>query len=271
MEPRRRSHELPELPDLHGQESAESRMGRRAVWGKGQERVGAAVHEMARALPFPILDLHADNGSEFINHHLFAYCQQQGIRLSRSRPYKKNDNALVEQKNWAAVRRHVGYDRYSTRVAFERFQEVHRLAGLLHNFFLPVMKLLYKSRQGARVRKVYDTAQTPYQRLSALNVLPQEHKDSLQGLYRSLNPSLRNPVEQGPGSPVGHRRPAPRPPPPGNINYGATTYCPVTSSIDAIRDPAPLYTPVMRPSSFTSSALGVPGRPGMVDTAPETG
>ena len=120
MEPRRRSHELPELSDLHGQESAESRMGRRAVWGKGQERVGGAVHEMARALPFPLLDLHSDNGSEFINHHLFAYCQQQGIRLSRSRPYKKNDNALVEQKNWAAVRRHVGYDRYSTRVAFER-------------------------------------------------------------------------------------------------------------------------------------------------------
>ena len=81
----------------------------RAVWGKGQERVGGAVHEMARALPFPLLDLHSDNGSEFINHHLFAYCQQQGIRLSRSRPYKKNDNALVEQKNWAAVRRHVGY------------------------------------------------------------------------------------------------------------------------------------------------------------------
>ena len=116
---------------------------------------------------------------------MFAYCQQQGIRLSRSRPYNKNDNALVEQKNWAAVRRHVGYDRYSTRVAFERLQEVHRLARLLHNFFLPVMKLQYKSRQGARVRKVYDTAKTPYQRLLALNVFPQEQKESLQGLYRS--------------------------------------------------------------------------------------
>ena len=82
------------------------------------------------------------------------------------------------------------------------------------------MKLQYKSRQGARVRKVYDTAQTPYQRLSALNVLSEEHKVSLQLHYRSLNPaSLRNPVEQGPGSPVGHRRPAPRPPPPGNIFY----------------------------------------------------
>ena len=178
------------LNTLTGVDIATGRVGRRAVCGKGQERVGGAVHETARALPFPLLDLHADNGSEFINHHLFAYCQQQGIRLSRSRPYKKNDNALVEQKNWAAVRRHVGYDRYSTRVAFERLQEVHRLAGLLHNFFLPVMKLLYKSRQGARVRKVYDTAQTPYQRLSALNVLPQEHKDSLQGLYRSLNPAI---------------------------------------------------------------------------------
>ena len=169
----------------------------RAVWGKGQERVGGAVHEMARALPFPILDLHSDNGGEFINHHLFAYCQQQGIRLSRSRPYKKNDNALVEQKNWAAVRRHVGYDRYSTRAALDRLQEVHQLAGLLHNFFLPTMKLLYKSRQGARVRKVYDTAKTPYQRLLALNVLSEEHKDSLHLQYRSLNPaSLRNRLDK---------------------------------------------------------------------------
>ena len=169
----------------------------RPVWGKGQERVGAAVHEMARALPFPLRDLHADNGGEFINHHLFAYCQQKGIHFNRSRPYKKNDNAHVEQKNWAAVRRLVGYDRYSTRPAFQHLQEVHRLAGLLHNFFLPTMKIQHKSRHGARVRKVYDTARTPYQRLLALNVLSQEQTDNLQRLYRSLNPvSLRNRLDK---------------------------------------------------------------------------
>ena len=81
----------------------------RAVWGKGQDRVGGAVHEMSRSLPFPMLGLDSDNGSEFINHHLYAYCQRNEITFTRSRPYRKNDNAHVEQKNWTAVRRLVGY------------------------------------------------------------------------------------------------------------------------------------------------------------------
>ena len=168
----------------------------RAVWGKGQDRVGGAVHEMARALPFPLRDLHSDNGSEFINHRLYTYCRRKGIHFSRSRPYKKNDNAHVEQKNWAAVRRHVGYDRFSSRAALERLQKVHRLAGLLHNFFLPSMKLIHKRRQGARVHKVYDTPKTPYQRLLDLDVLSHDQRASLQQLYRSLNPvSLRRQLD----------------------------------------------------------------------------
>ncbi len=197
----------------------------RAVWGKGQDRVTAAMHEMARALPFAVRDIHADNGGEFINHKLFSYCQERGIQLSRSRPYKKNDNAHVEQKNWAAVRRHVGYDRYSSRVALERLQEVHRLAGLLHNFFLPTMKLQRKTRHGARVHKVFDTPRTPYQRLLELDALSDEQRDSLQRLYRSLNPvSLRNQLNNALEELWAAADPHPdNHHPPGNINYEATT------------------------------------------------
>ncbi len=160
----------------------------RGVWGKGQARVGGAVHELARALPFALVDLHSDNGGEFINHHLYAYCQRRGITFTRSRPYRKNDNAHVEQKNWTAVRRLVGYDRYASRAALERLQEVHRLAALSQNFFQPVRKLIHKSRQGARVHRVYDTARTPYQRLLACDALTPEAREALQRRYQALNP-----------------------------------------------------------------------------------
>ena len=81
----------------------------RGVWGKGQQRVGGAIHQVGKQLPFPLLGLDSDNGSEFINHNLYAYCQREGITFTRSRPYKKNDAAHVEQKNWSVVRRLVGY------------------------------------------------------------------------------------------------------------------------------------------------------------------
>ena len=87
------------------------------VRGKGQQRVGGAIHEVAGRLPFLMLGLDSDNGSEFINNNLYAYCQQKRITFTRSRPYKKNDSAHVEQKNWSVVRRLVGYDRYTSRGA----------------------------------------------------------------------------------------------------------------------------------------------------------
>ena len=160
----------------------------RGVWGKGQDRVGAAVHAMAGALPFALVDLHADNGGEFINRHLHAYCQRQGITFTRSRPYRKNDNAHVEQKNWTAVRRLVGYDRYASRAALERLQEVHRLAVLYQNFFQPMRKLVHKRRNGAKVQRLYDTAKTPYQRLLACAVLTPAAQEALRRRYASLNP-----------------------------------------------------------------------------------
>ena len=158
------------------------------VWGKGQQRVGSAVHHVSTRLPFSLLGLDSDNGSEFINGHLYAYCQREGITFTRSRPYKKNDSAHVEQKNWSVVRRLVGYGRYSSRPSLDQLNRVYGLVRLYTNFFQPTMKLQHKTRQGAKVHKVYDMARTPYQRLLQWNILTLEQREALERLYYSLNP-----------------------------------------------------------------------------------
>ena len=160
------------------------------VWGKGQQRVGAAVHCVQQRLPFPLLGLDSDNGGEFINQHLYTYCIRKGITFTRSRSYKKNDSCHVEQKNWTVVRRVVGYDRYSSRAALEALNHVYDLLRLYVNFFQPVMKLVAKSRQGAKVHKIYDTARTPYQRLLEDNVLMEDKRTELAAIYCGLNPVL---------------------------------------------------------------------------------
>ena len=166
------------------------------VWGKGQERVGGAIHRVSKSLPFPLLGLDSDNGSEFINHHLLAYCQRKGITFTRSRPYRKNDNAHVEQKNWSVVRRLVGYDRYTSEAAMGQLQRLYSLLSQYVNFFQPVMKLAHKSRNGARVHKTYDQARTPYQRLLDYNILSSQQRESLQRRYESLNPvKLKNRID----------------------------------------------------------------------------
>ena len=160
----------------------------RGVWGKGQDRVGSAIHRVSQRLPFPLLGLDSDNGSEFINHHLFAYCQRRAISFTRSRPYKKNDSAHVEQKNWSVVRRLVGYDRYTSKAALEHLNRLYVYLRLYVNFFQPVMKLQHKTRYGAKVHKVYDTAQTPYQRVLESKVLTPEQQETLSLQYQKLNP-----------------------------------------------------------------------------------
>ena len=159
-----------------------------AVWGKGQERVGGAIHRMSQQLPFPLLGLDSDNGSEFINHRLYAYCQRKTISFTRSRPYKKNDSAHVEQKNWSVVRRLVGYDRYSSKPALEQLERIYQLVRCYVNFFQPVMQLKHKSRHGAKVHKVYDSARTPYQRVLESGVLTPEQQDVMAQQYQRLNP-----------------------------------------------------------------------------------
>ena len=160
------------------------------VWGKGQERVGTAIHRVRQRLPFPMLGLDSDNGSEFINQHLYNYCRLNRITFTRSRPYKKNDGCYVEQKNWSVVRRLIGYDRYNSRVALEVLNRIYELTRLYINFFQPVMKLVSKSRHGAKVYKVYDTAQTPYQRLLRSGVLTEAKRQELATIYYGLHPAL---------------------------------------------------------------------------------
>jgi hypothetical protein len=159
-----------------------------AVWGKGQDRVGSAIHRTRQRLPFALLGIDSDNGSEFINHHLLAYCQREGITFTRSRSYKKNDSCHIEQKNWSVVRRLVGYDRYSSRAALETLDRIYRILRFYVNFFQPTMKLLAKTRHGAKVHKVYGTARTPYQRLSMSGVLTEEKRHELAAIYHGLNP-----------------------------------------------------------------------------------
>jgi hypothetical protein len=158
------------------------------VWGKGQERVGGAVHRLRRRLPFVLLGLDSDNGGEFINQHLYGYCRKEGITFTRSRSYKKNDSCHVEQKNWTLVRRLVGHDRYTSRVALERLDLVYGVLRLYVNFFQPTMKLVSKTRNGARVHKVYDQARTPYQRLLESGVLTEAKQAELAAIYRGLSP-----------------------------------------------------------------------------------
>jgi hypothetical protein len=100
------------------------------VWGKGQERVGNAIHTIRQRLPFPLLGLDSDNGSEFINHRLHTYCLREKITFTRSRPYKKNDSAHVEQKNGSVVRRLIGYDRYTSREALSQLNRVYHTVRL---------------------------------------------------------------------------------------------------------------------------------------------
>ena len=160
------------------------------VWGKGQDRVKAAVHRIRQRLPFPLLGLDSDNGGEFINQHLYNYCRDKRITFTRSRSYKKNDSCYVEQKNWSVVRRLIGYDRYNSRVSLEALNRVYNLIRLYVNFFQPVMKLTSKTRHGARVHKVYDMARTPYRRLLESSVLTEAKKHELAATYRDLNPTL---------------------------------------------------------------------------------
>jgi hypothetical protein len=160
-----------------------------AVPNKGQKAVFEALCLARQRLPFPMLGVHSDNGTEFINDHLFRYCDQEGLSFTRSRPYKKNYQAYVEQKNWTVVRQFVGYDRYQGPKALVAMQALYTVLRLYVNFFQPVMKYVSKKRVGSRLIKRYDTAMTPYHRvLAAAESSPQKQQE-LQQLNLDLNPA----------------------------------------------------------------------------------
>jgi hypothetical protein len=139
----------------------------RAVLGRGQEAVRQALEEIRQALPFPLRGIDSDNGSEFINEHLLRYCRARDIQFTRGRPYKKDDNAHIEQKNWTHVRRILGYVRYDSAAAREAINDLYRNElRLFENLFLPSVKLARKERVGSRLRRRYEAPQTPWQRIT---------------------------------------------------------------------------------------------------------
>lgn len=152
------------------------------------QRVTGAIQHLAQRLPFPLRAWHSDNGSEFINAALLGWCRHHGVRFTRGRPYRKNDQAWVEQRNGLLVRRLVGYDRYSSRAAWAVLQRLYGLLRLQHNFFRPVRKLLSKRRVGSKVVKRYDVAQTPYQRVLAAGALTAEQRQGLAAQCAALDP-----------------------------------------------------------------------------------
>jgi hypothetical protein len=142
------------------------------------------------AMPFPLLHLHPDGGSEFINHGLISYCKKADpqVELTRSRAGKKNDNCHVEQKNFDTVRKLVGYARYSTPEMLETLNELYRVHGLLLNYFYPSQKLVEKTRVGSKVLKRYDSPQSPAERLLAHSAVPEHINKTILAKRASLNP-----------------------------------------------------------------------------------
>jgi hypothetical protein len=161
----------------------------RAVLGKGQEGVRQALEDIGQALPFPLRGIDSDNGSEFINAHLYGYCRSRAIQFTRGRPYKKDDNAHIEQKNWTHVRRLLGYARYDSRRALEAINDLYaNELRLFRNLFLPSVKLVRKVRVGSRTRRIYEKPQTPFERVCASPASDPERIAALKRQQQELDP-----------------------------------------------------------------------------------
>jgi len=150
-----------------------------AIRNKAQIWTFNALKEIREKFPFKILGIDSDNGSAFINNHLKKFCENNKITFTRSRPYRKNDNCFVEQKNYSVVRRSVGYYRYDTEKELEVLNQLYESLRLYTNFFQPVMKLMEKQRIGSKVKKKYDIAKTHFQRLCQSCFMPVEVKEKV--------------------------------------------------------------------------------------------
>jgi hypothetical protein len=172
----------------------------RAVWGKGETAILQQIQDIQSSLPFPLLGFDCDNGSEFLNHHLYRHFSQNPIpiQFTRSRAYHKEDNAHIEQKNWTHVRQWLGYQRLDKPQIVPLLNNLYRHEWrLFHNFFCPSAKLLAKERIGSKTLKRYDSPKTPYQRIIDSPLIPPQTKLSLTKQLASLNPFvLRNVMEE---------------------------------------------------------------------------
>lgn len=154
-----------------------------AVRNRAQVWTFQALERIRQRLPFPLLGIDSDNDGAFINDHLLRYCKENRLTFTRSRPYRKNDNCYVEQKNYSVVRRLVGYLRYETEGEQKILEQLYRCSRLYYNFFQPNLKLLSKERIGSRVVKRYDRPRTPYQRLLESPEITPEQKNRLRRTY----------------------------------------------------------------------------------------
>jgi hypothetical protein len=160
-----------------------------AILGKAQVRVSAGLDQIRRELPFELAGIDSDNGSEFINDHLVRYCKREAIQFTRGRPYKKDDNAHIEQKNWTHVRRLMGWVRYDTEQAVVTMNRLYRGdLRLLQNLFLPSVKLVRKERVGSRTRRRYDAAKTPFERVLECKAVRPMVVARLKALRERLDP-----------------------------------------------------------------------------------
>ena len=164
---------------------------------KAQVHVFHAICRARQRLPFTLLGIDSDNGSEFINDQLYRYCRQEEITFTRGRAGKKNDSAFVEQKNWSVVRRAVGYNRYDTPHQLNLLDRLYAVMHFYVNFFLPSMKLKEKIRVGSKYKKTYDVPRTPYAQVLACPELSEEQKAQLHETYKVLSlVNLRRQINQ---------------------------------------------------------------------------
>jgi len=161
----------------------------RAVLGKGESGILAGLEEMRQALPFTLRGIDSDNGSEFLNHHVVRYCRAGQIQFTRGRPYKKDDNAHIEQKNWTHVRKLIGWDRYDSPAAVGLLNDLyrHELRRMM-NLFQPSVKLRRKERVGSRLKRIYDRPQTPLDRLRACRGADRTKVNELLRLRATTDP-----------------------------------------------------------------------------------
>jgi transposase InsO family protein len=170
----------------------------RAVMGKSQIAVLNAMKDIQQALPFKLLGIDSDNGSEFINYHLKTFCDENKIQFTRGRPYKKDDNAHIEQKNWTHVRKIFGYERYDSKQAVEAMNDLYQNElRILQNLFLPSMKLLEKTRIGSKLKRRYDKPKTPLERLFTCSQADPLKIQDLKNLRDRIDPfTLAKRMEQ---------------------------------------------------------------------------
>jgi hypothetical protein len=172
----------------------------RAIWNKGSQDVLKRIKDIEKVLPFILLGFDCDNGSEFLNHHLWRYFskKKKPVQFTRSRPYHKNDNAHVEQKNWTHVRHLFGYDRFDKPILVELMNDLYSNEwSLYQNHFIPTMKLIEKKKINSKYYKRYSAPKTPYQRILESEYIDKEIKEKLKRKHETLNPfDLKRTIEK---------------------------------------------------------------------------